>query len=225
MASKRLPADTWNGPRYRIVVVGDGGVGKSALTIQYFQRMFQEDHDPTIEDSYIQNKQIDNEWCVMDVLDTAGQEEFSAMREHYMRKGQGFIIVFSVTDPHSFAQVERFHTQILRVKDRDTFPMILAANKIDLVQQRKITEEEGRQLATKLKIQYMETSAKDPPVNVDNLFHDLVRIIRRQPVQPPPTYSRPDQKKFIKSGSEMAQWLARDFTDREVRGLNPTSTS
>ncbi|OON22486.1 hypothetical protein X801_01611 [Opisthorchis viverrini] len=60
MASKRLPADTWNGPRYRIVVVGDGGVGKSALTIQ-------EDHDPTIEDSYIQNKQIDNEWCVMDV--------------------------------------------------------------------------------------------------------------------------------------------------------------
>ncbi|KAF7232391.1 hypothetical protein EG68_10602 [Paragonimus skrjabini miyazakii] len=66
MASRRLPADTWNGPRYKIVVVGDGGVGKSALTIQYFQRMFHEDHDPTIEDSYMQNKEIDNEWCVMD---------------------------------------------------------------------------------------------------------------------------------------------------------------
>ncbi|KAF8561058.1 hypothetical protein P879_10062 [Paragonimus westermani] len=195
MASRRLPADTWNGPRYKIVVVGDGGVGKSALTIQYFQRMFHEDHDPTIEDSYMQNKEIDNEWCVMDVLDTAGQDEYSAMREHYMRKGQGFIIVFSVTDPQSFREVPRFYKQILRAKDRETYPMILAANKIDLVQQRKVTEEEGMNLAKELKIEYMETSAKDPPVNVDNLFHDLVRIIRRQPVQPPPPSSRNDPKK------------------------------
>ncbi|KAF5396590.1 Ras protein m ras [Paragonimus heterotremus] len=152
MASRRLPADTWNGPRYKIVVVGDGGVGKSALTIQYFQRMFHEDHDPTIEDSYMQNKEIDNEWCVMDVLDTAGQDEYSAMREHYMRKGQGFIIVFSVTDPQSFREVPRFYKQILRAKDRETYPMILAANKIDLVQQRKVTEEEGMNLAKELKM-------------------------------------------------------------------------
>ncbi|KAF7232390.1 hypothetical protein EG68_10601 [Paragonimus skrjabini miyazakii] len=73
--------------------------------------------------------------------------------------------------------------------------MILAANKIDLVQQRNITEEEGMNLAKELKIEYMETSAKDPPVNVDNLFHDLVRIIRRQPVQPPPPSNRTDPKK------------------------------
>ncbi|TPP62980.1 Ras protein M-Ras [Fasciola gigantica] len=66
MAARRLPADTWNGPRYKIVVVGDGGVGKSALTIQYFQRMFAEYHDPTIEDSYMQNKEIDGQWCILD---------------------------------------------------------------------------------------------------------------------------------------------------------------
>ncbi|CAH8493896.1 unnamed protein product [Dicrocoelium dendriticum] len=163
--------------------------------VKYFQRMFHEDHDPTIEDSYMQNKEIDGEWCVMDVLDTAGQEEFSVMREHYMRKGQGFIIVFSVTDPQSFAQVRRFHTQILRAKDRETYPMILAANKIDLVQQRQVTEEQGLSLANELKVEYMETSAKDPPVNVDNLFHDLVRIIRRQPVLPPPPPPKPIQKR------------------------------
>lgn len=52
------------------------------------------------------------------VLDTAGQEEFSAMREQYMRKGDGFLLVYSVTDKQSYENIRHFHTQILRVKDR-----------------------------------------------------------------------------------------------------------
>ena len=55
------------------------------------------------------------------VLDTAGQEEFSAMREQYMRKGDGFLLVYSVTDRQSFENIVNFHTQILRVKDRYVF--------------------------------------------------------------------------------------------------------
>ncbi|VDP21825.1 unnamed protein product [Echinostoma caproni] len=88
----------------------------------------------------------------MAVLDTAGQDEFSVMREQYMRRGQGFIIVFSVTDPQSFKQVRRFHTQILRAKDCESYPMILAGNKIDLVHQRIITEEQGKELAKELMV-------------------------------------------------------------------------
>lgn len=188
MVTRRLPPEAGDFPRYKIVVVGDGGVGKSALTLQYFQRMFQEDHDPTIEDYYCQTTQIDGEWCLLDVLDTAGQEQFSAMREHYMRKGHGFIIVFSVTDTQSFDEVSNFHNQVLRAAECDTYPVILAANKIDLVQQRKVTEQQGRQLAEQLNVAYMETSAKDPPVHVDDLFHEIVRIVRRQPAKPAPTH-------------------------------------
>ncbi|CAF1689195.1 unnamed protein product, partial [Adineta ricciae] len=70
-----------NAVTYKLVVVGEGGVGKSALTIQFFQKMFVEDYDPTIEDSYIQHVEVDRQVCVLDVLDTAGQEEFSALRE------------------------------------------------------------------------------------------------------------------------------------------------
>ncbi|MCL4133180.1 UNVERIFIED_CONTAM: hypothetical protein GTU68_008501 [Idotea baltica] len=103
---------------YKLVVVGDGGVGKSALTIQFFQRQFVTDYDPTIEDSYIQHTEVDSEWCVLDVLDTAGQEEFSAMREQYMRKGDGFMLVYSVTDKQSFENITHFYNQILRVKDK-----------------------------------------------------------------------------------------------------------
>ena len=51
---------------YKLVVVGDGGVGKSALTIQFFQKMFVQDYDPTIEDSYIQHTEIDGQWCILD---------------------------------------------------------------------------------------------------------------------------------------------------------------
>lgn len=72
------------------------------------------------------------------VLDTAGQEEFSAMREQYMRSGEGFLLVFSVTDHPSFDEMMKFHKQILRVKDRDEFPMLMVGNKADLDHQRAV---------------------------------------------------------------------------------------
>ncbi|XP_053532397.1 muscle RAS oncogene homolog b isoform X1 [Ictalurus punctatus] len=177
MATSTVPGD--NLPTYKLVVVGDGGVGKSALTIQFFQKIFVPDYDPTIEDSYLKHTEIDGQWAILDVLDTAGQEEFSAMREQYMRTGDGFLIVFSVTDKASFEHVDRFHQLILRVKDRDSFPMVLVANKVDLVHLRKITSEQGKEMAMKHSIAYIETSAKDPPMNVDKAFHELVRVIRR----------------------------------------------
>lgn len=86
------------------------------------------------------------------VLDTAGQEEFSAMREQYMRKGDGFLLVYSVTDKQSFDNIGHFHTQILRVKDRDSYPMLLVANKVDLVHLRRVSEEQGRELAQQLRV-------------------------------------------------------------------------
>ncbi|XP_032683261.1 ras-related protein M-Ras-like [Odontomachus brunneus] len=175
------PPNNDNLMTFKLVVVGDGGVGKSALTIQFFQKLFVADYDPTIEDSYIQHTEVDEQWCILDVLDTAGQEEFSAMREQYMRKGDGFLLVYSVTDKQSYQNIVNFYTQILRVKDRDVYPMLLVANKVDLVHLRKVTEEQGRELAHRLGISYIETSAKDPPLNVDAAFHEVVRIIRNQP--------------------------------------------
>lgn len=73
------------------------------------------------------------------VLDTAGQEEFSAMREQYMRSGEGFLLVFSVTDRASFDEMYKFHRQILRVKDRDEFPMLMVGNKADLEHHRVVS--------------------------------------------------------------------------------------
>lgn len=74
------------------------------------------------------------------VLDTAGQEEFSAMREQYMRSGEGFLLIYSLTDHNSFSEISKFQKQILRVKDRDEFPMLLVGNKSDLEHQRRVIE-------------------------------------------------------------------------------------
>ncbi|GFS31787.1 ras-related protein R-Ras2 [Trichonephila inaurata madagascariensis] len=96
------------GQTYKLVVVGGGGVGKSALTIRFIQSYFVVDYDPTIEDSYTKQCVIDGQVARLDILDTAGQEEFSAMREQYMRSGEGFLLVFSVTDSNRV-----FHNQFL----------------------------------------------------------------------------------------------------------------
>lgn len=81
-----------------------------------------------------------NYFVVLVVLDTAGQEEFSAMREQYMRSGEGFLLVFAVTDKASFDEMYKFHRQILRVKDRDEFPMLMVGNKADLEHQRLVSK-------------------------------------------------------------------------------------
>ena len=174
----KMSYNSTNGIReYKIVVVGSGGVGKSALTIQFIQSHFVEECDPTIEDSYRKQAVIDDEVAVFDILDTAGQEEFSAMREQYMYSGEGFLLVYSITDKRSFEDTHRFYNQILRVKDRSEFPMILVGNKSDLEYDRVVTEHEGMNLSQQLRIPYVETSAKNR-TNVDKAFHDLIRVIR-----------------------------------------------
>jgi len=171
---------------YKLVVVGGGGVGKSALTIQFIQSYFVTDYDPTIEDSYTKQCVIDDVVARLDILDTAGQEEFSAMREQYMRSGEGFLLVFSLTDRNSYEEIYKFHKQILRVKDRDEFPMMLVANKCDLEHHRVISQSEVQQLGQQLKIPYLECSAK-LRMNVDVAFHDTVRLVRKfQQLERPP---------------------------------------
>lgn len=171
MASKYLR-------EYKLVVVGGGGVGKSCLTIQLIQSHFVDEYDPTIEDSYRKQCVVDDEVALLDVLDTAGQEEYSAMREQYMRTGEGFLLVYSINNRQSFEEIKTFQQQILRVKDKDYFPIIVVGNKCDLDTERKVSQQEGEELAAEFGCKFIETSARTR-INVENAFYDLVREIRR----------------------------------------------
>lgn len=100
-----------------------------------------------LTDSYRKQCVIDDEVALLDVLDTAGQEEYSAMREQYMRTGEGFLLVYSIQSRQSFQEIETFQQQILRVKDKDYFPIIVVGNKCDLENERQVSTEGTSQRA------------------------------------------------------------------------------
>jgi len=160
------------------VVVGGGAVGKSCLTIQLIQSHFVDDYDPTIEDSYHKQCVIDEEVALLDILDTAGQDYYSAMREESIRVGEGFLLVYSITSEQSFREILTYRQQILRVKDKDYFPIIIVGNKCDLENERQVSRQDGAALARSFGCKYIETSAKSR-INVDNAFYNIVRDIRR----------------------------------------------
>uniref|UniRef100_A0A087Y4C1 Ras-related protein Rap-1b n=1 Tax=Poecilia formosa TaxID=48698 RepID=A0A087Y4C1_POEFO len=166
---------------YKLVVLGSGGVGKSALTVQFVQGIFVEKYDPTIEDSYRKQVEVDGQQCMLEILDTAGTEQFTAMRDLYMKNGQGFALVYSITAQSTFNDLQDLREQILRVKDtEDVVPMILVGNKCDLEVERVVAKESGVGLARQWNsCAFLETSAKSK-INVNEIFYDLVRQINRK---------------------------------------------
>lgn len=159
---------------------------------------------------------VNNEAVLLDILDTAGQEEYgrasrqlaashvpdllpsrhSAMREQWYRHGDGFILVFSITSRESFEEMTGMHQQIMRIKDVDTCPIVIVANKCDLEAQREVGVLEARALAKQLGCPFVEASAKEG-INVDVAFFELVKLIRK------------DQKvRSVREGA--VRWLRRD---------------
>ncbi|XP_047657244.1 GTPase KRas isoform X4 [Tachysurus fulvidraco] len=128
-------------------------------------------------DSYRKQVVIDGETCLLDILDTAGQEEYSAMRDQYMRTGEGFLCVFAINNIKSFADVHLYREQINRVKDSDNVPMVLVGNKCDLGS-RSVETRQAQELARGYGIPFVETSAKTRQ-GVEEAFYSLVREIRR----------------------------------------------
>ncbi|KAF0690829.1 Aste57867_17817 [Aphanomyces stellatus] len=164
---------------YKLVVLGAGGVGKSALVIRLVTDNFLEDYDPTIEDSYRKQVEIDQRQALLDILDTAGQEEYTTMQDEWMREGKGFLLVYSVTSQTTFDEIKTFKDKILRAKDTNRVPMVLVGNKCDLDKHREVSLAAGKQLAAEWGCPFMETSAKER-INNEECFFNVVREIRKQ---------------------------------------------
>lgn len=161
-----------------------------------------ETYDPTIEDSYRKQVVIDQQSCMLEVLDTAGQEEYTALRDQWIRDGEGFVLVYSISSRSSFTRIPKFHQQIQRVKESIAngfsggsplsspvltsnpqnnlnIPIMLVGNKSDRVTEREVSTQEGHAMARELGCEFVEASAKNC-VNVEKAFYDVVRMLRRQ---------------------------------------------
>jgi len=189
---------------YRIVVVGAGGVGKSALTVRFIQGTFVQKYDPTIEDSYRKQVEIDAKACMLDIMDTAGQEEYSALRDQYMKTGEGFVLVYNITSSNSFEIAAKLRTSILRIKEETPdVPIILVGNKCDLDSERVVSTEDGRKIAEKWETGFIEASAKTNK-NVNELFFELVRLINKWREKYPEKAPNRPKRDGKRSGSKCA---------------------
>ncbi|KAG9508557.1 Ras-related protein Rap-2a, partial [Fragariocoptes setiger] len=159
---------------HKVVVLGSGGVGKSALTVQFVSGTFMEKYDPTIEDFYRKEIEVDGVPQVLEILDTAGTEQFASMRDLYIKNGQGFIIVYSITSHQTFQDIKNMQEHIIRVKGTDRAPILLVGNKVDLEHLREVSTFEGMALAHTWGSPFLEASAKNR-LNVNDIFVEAVR--------------------------------------------------
>ena len=146
------------------------------------QRRFLTEYEPTIEDSYRKQVAVDEQNVMLDILDTAGQEEYAALRDQYMMTGEGFILAFSLVDRTTYDELKALHLQILKVKGSSAVPIVLVGNKLDLATRepakRAVPASEALKLAGEWGVQYFEASAKDG-TNVDESWRPLVRLVRK----------------------------------------------
>jgi len=164
---------------FKVVVLGSGSVGKSAITLRFIHGRFVEQYDPTIEDSYRHQVEVDNVNFILEILDTAGTEQFAQLRNLYVKNGMGFVLVFSLASKSSFLEISELREQIVRVKESTTVPLVIVGNKSDLDDLRQVTRKEAEQLCRNFECEYIESSAKTN-TNIDHIFHTLIRIITAQ---------------------------------------------
>ena len=159
------------------MVMGSGGVGKTALIVQYVSGHFVEKYDPTIEDYYRKEADINGTPALLEIIDTAGTEQFTAMRDRYIENGEGFMLVYSITSRQTFIDLQPLKDEIARVKGGFSSPIMLVGNKCDMEEERSVTTQEGEKLAEEWGCQFHETSAK-ARYNVNEVFEESVQMMK-----------------------------------------------
>ena len=160
----------------KIAVLGKGVVGKSSLTYRFINYNAPQEHDPTIEDRYKSSITIEGQEYEVEILDTAGEEDYQNMMDMWISFGEGFLLVFAINDPESFELLKGKHDRVIKGKHGVKCPILLVGNKQDLAEERKISTDEGKKLAESWGIDYIETSAKNN-FNCKEAFERLAQKI------------------------------------------------
>ncbi|XP_035486348.1 ras homolog, mTORC1 binding like 1 [Scophthalmus maximus] len=155
-------------PKYRkIAVIGYRSVGKSSLTIQFVEGQFVDSYDPTIENTFNKMVSVNGQDFNLQLVDTAGQDEYSIFPQSHSMDIHGYVLVYSVTSMKSFEVVQVLHDKLLDMVGKIQVPTVLVGNKKDLHMERVIKPEEGKKLADSWGAAFMESSAKENETAVE----------------------------------------------------------
>jgi len=164
---------------YKILLVGDSGVGKSCLLLRYTDGTFSENFISTIGvDFKIKTIQVDGQTVKLQIWDTAGQERFKTITSSYYRGSHGIFVVYDITDIVSFNNIRVWIEEIKKYTSGEAVQLFLVGNKKDQEVNRAVETSQGQELASKLGAKFLETSAKDR-LNVDQMFIELTRTLKK----------------------------------------------
>lgn len=209
----------------KVVVVGNGAVGKSSMIQRYCKGIFTKDYKKTIGVDFLERQIIVNDEDVRLMLwDTAGQEEFDAITKAYYRGAQACVLVFSTTDRDSFEAIGSWREKVeMEVGD---IPTVLVQNKIDLLDDTVIKNEEAEGLAKRLKLRFYRTSVKED-LNVNEVFKYLadkyLHRLKQQSAEESEVVHSSSNKigVFNTSGGTHPNQNASDLNGRDVINLRP----
>jgi len=157
---------------FKVVVVGDSGVGKTGITNRYLKGNFQEDTKTTVGVEFGAKKVYIKDKCVkIQIWDTAGQERYRSVTTAYYKGAKGALIVYDITNTQTFENVERWIKEVKDATDKE-IKIILIGNKSDLEENRLVSVEEGRLMSEENNLSFFETSGKNN-INVDKAFDDI----------------------------------------------------
>ena len=179
--------DQLKAENYKVVIVGDTGTGKTNIITKYTNDQFDSISRPTIGVEFFQktietvNEEGEKEEIQIQIWDTAGQERFRGMASSYYRKALGVLVIYDVTSRESFMNLDTWMDEIYGYVDQ-SIEIVLIGNKIDLVEEREVTIEEGTEYSVKNNLLFYETSAKlNSNGTIEKLFEELaVRIKNKE---------------------------------------------
>ena len=164
----------------KIITLGNTHVGKSSLIVKFIENKFSISYMSTIGfDVKFKSIRINDEEVKITIHDTAGQERFRSLAGSYIKKAQGILLVYDITDEKSFEEIGNWMNNI-KEEAGDKLPIILVGNKCDLKDARKVPKVEGQKAAKNYNMTFFETSCKDGD-NVEKCFRELAqKIIERK---------------------------------------------
>ncbi|CAD8117712.1 unnamed protein product [Paramecium sonneborni] len=161
---------------FKFILIGDTGVGKSCLLLQFIDKRFRQKHEVTIGVEFgAKLIELDGLNIKLQIWDTAGQESFRSITRSYYRSAAGAIVVYDITKRESYENVARWMEEV-KQNGNPKLSMLLVGNKGDLESERQISYNEAQQFAKECGIEFFETSAKTAN-NVDEIFVKMAQII------------------------------------------------
>ena len=163
----------------KIIIIGESSVGKTAILHRYVNNRFIEEHKATIGADFSSSQEKINDYiATLQIWDTAGQERFDSLGNVFYRGVDGCILVYDITNIKSFEKIEDWRKNFLQIsspEDPKRFPFLLIGNKNDLINKRKVTQEDGKSYAIENNMGFYETSALND-TNIRDAFRSIASL-------------------------------------------------